>query len=442
MPTHSAKARILVKEGKAKVIQKTPFAIQLTYASPEIVQPVTVGIDDGGVNVGIAALSGDRVLHQEEIKLRTDIKTKLDTRGSYRRGRRNRKTRYRKARFLNRKQSLPSCKVCGGNAPSSEVICGACKREVKGVHQKYSAIKKTSFRVPPSIKSKKDAIVQAVKKLPLPIPQLIRLEDAFFDFQAMEKPDISGEQYQQGPLLYEKNFKTACQTRDGWKCRKCKTEKKLQVHHIKSRSEGGSDKLSNLMTLCEDCHEKHHQEGMKLPKQKSSFHMSAAHVMQGKNYLQRELKDIAKLDLTFGFITSYHRRQAEVEKTHSNDAVIIANKEAKPLSYRIQTNWMQSRKRSLHEATARKGRKEPNRTQKRNAKNTFQMKGFQRWDCVKIFGKVGFLSGFAGSSACRVVDIKGQYIKKPGKTYNNVNLSEVQKLYSVQGRISEIQRAS
>ena len=50
----SGKPRIMLKQGKAKVIQRTPFAIRLLYATTEHVQPVTVGIDDGGVNVGIA----------------------------------------------------------------------------------------------------------------------------------------------------------------------------------------------------------------------------------------------------------------------------------------------------------------------------------------------------------------------------------------------------
>lgn len=397
MPTHSAKARVLLKAGKAKVIQRTPFAIQLQYDSPEIVQPITVGIDDGGIHVGVAALSGEKVLYQEEVNLRTNIRGKMDTRRAYRRSRRNRNTRYRKPRFLNR---------------------------VKGQV------------IPPSIKSKKDAIVRTVLKLLLPKPSLIRLEDAYFDFQAMENPNISGRQYQEGALLYEKNFKTAARTRDGHKCRVCKTDQKLQVHHLRPRSEGGTDKLSNLMTLCMECHRKHHQEGLRLPKQKSSFYVLASHVQQGKNYLQAELNKIAPLQTTFGYITSHFRKQAGLDKSHVHDAVMIANRQAKPLTEYVRTNCVEFRKRSLHEATARKGRKEPNREAKRNAKNTFRLMGFQRWDAVKAFGKVGFISGFTGSNACRIVDINGEYVKKPGRSYNNINLSEVQRLFANQNRVS------
>ena len=111
MPTHPANPRIMLKQGKARMIQRTPFTLQLLYDTTDHIQPVTVGIDDGGINIGIAAISNGKVLFQQELILRSDIKSKLDTRRQYRRSRRNRKIRYRKARFLNRKKSIPTCKV-------------------------------------------------------------------------------------------------------------------------------------------------------------------------------------------------------------------------------------------------------------------------------------------------------------------------------------------
>ena len=441
MPTNPANARVLLKQGKAKVIQRTPFAIQLLYETTEHIQPVIVGIDDGGIHVGIAAVSKGKSLFQQEITLRSDIKSKLDTRRQYRRSRRNRKTRYRKSRFLNRKSSIPICKVCGGNAPASQVICRACLIKAKGIHQKYAGIAKKVFKIPPSIKAKKEAIIRVVKQIPLPVSRII-LEDAYFDFQAMENPDISGRQYQHGELLYHKNFKQACLVRDKFKCRVCGAESKLQCHHIKSKADGGTDKLSNLMTLCEDCHEKHHQESLKLPKQKSTFYISAAHVQQGKNYLQAELSRIAPLRTTFGYITAHYRNKAEIQKSHVNDAVVIADKQADPLDRHIQTKHVQSRKRSLHEATARKGRKAPNRTQKRNNKNVFTLKGFNRWDTVQYRGRVGFISGFTGRSSCRIVDIHGKYIKNPEKKYTQINLREVRKIHGNRSTVSDYANSS
>ncbi|MBF0259120.1 MAG: HNH endonuclease [Desulfamplus sp.] len=441
MPTNPANARIMLKEGRAGVIKRTPFAIQLLYDTTEHVQPVTVGMDDGGINIGIAAVSDGKVLFQQELVLRSDIKSRLDTRRQYRRSRRYRKTRYRKSRSLNRKQSIPTCKVCGGNAPSSKVICRKCMDIVGGVHQKYSGIKKNEFRIPPSIKAKKDAIARVVRQIPLSISTIV-LEDVYFDFQAMENPDISGERYQHGDLLYHKNFKQACLVRDKFKCRVCGVESSLQCHHVKPRTKGGTDKLSNLMTLCELCHDRHHKEGIKLPMQKSSFYISATHVQQGKNYLQVELSRIAPLRTTFGYITSYYRNKAGIEKSHVNDAVIIADKEAFPLDWQIQTKHVQSRKRSLHEATARRGRKTPNQTQQRNNKNVFTLKGFNRWDTVQYKGNVGFVSGFTGGSSCRIVDIEGNYIKNPKKKYTQVSLRDVSRIHGNKTIISQYANSS
>lgn len=432
MPTFPAKARILLKTGKAKVKSRVPFCIQLTYNTTEYIQPVTVGIDDGGVNVGISAVSSGTTLYQEELTLRKDVSAKLKTRRDYRRGRRYRKTRCRKARFNNRKASIAACKVCGGNAPVSKVICRKCLSVVDGKHQAYRDIQKTRFKLAPSIKAKKDMIIKAVSRMPLPVSDII-LEDAFFDFHAMQNPEVNAENYQFGPLYYHRNYKKACLARDGYKCRVCISQDKLQVHHIIPRKDGGSDKLSNLMTLCETCHDKHHKEGLVLPKQRNIRFGSASHVQQGKNYLYMELGKTYQVKRTFGYITSRLRNKAGVEKSHVNDAVVMAYGVPEPVY--IKTVSLASRKRSLHEANPRKGRKKPNTSAKRNNKNVISLKGFNRHDSVKVFGQYGYLTGFAGTSACRVVDVNGDYIKKPGKSYNNVNLSEVKRLHGNQGMV-------
>lgn len=191
------------------------------------------------------------------------------------------------------------------------------------------------------------------------------------------------------------------------------------------------------MTLCEECHDRHHKEGLKLPRQRSSFYISAAHVQQGKSYLQRELSRIAPLTTTFGYITSHYRNKAGIEKSHVNDAVVIADKQAAPVNRQINTKHVQARKRSLHEATARKGRKTPNLTQKRNNKNVFTLKEFRRWDTVRYRGDTGFISGFTGVSTCRIVDIEGNYIKNPAKKYTQVNLREVKLICRNQTTISQ-----
>jgi N6-L-threonylcarbamoyladenine synthase len=191
------------------------------------------------------------------------------------------------------------------------------------------------------------------------------------------------------------------------------------------------------MTLCETHHWQHHNEGLKLPQQKTRFYTFAAHVQQGKYYLQDQLRQIAPVQTTFGYITAHWRKKQNIRKSHCNDAVVIAQLNVAPDQHLIKSTCIQLRKRSLHEATARKGRKQPNITQKRNNKNVFQVKTFKKWDCVSLSGKIGFISGFTGTSAY-IVDIDGSYIRQPKKSYKQVTLSKLKKLHANQDRISQL----
>jgi len=110
MPTERhGKVRRLLKAGKAKVVRRVPFTIQLLYETTEYVQPVTLGVDPGYENVGLSAVTGSlssrtrgKEVFSAEAQIRTDIPKLLSARGQYRRARRSRKTRYRKPRFSNR----------------------------------------------------------------------------------------------------------------------------------------------------------------------------------------------------------------------------------------------------------------------------------------------------------------------------------------------------
>ena len=82
------------------------------------------------------------------------------------------------------------------------------------------------------------------------------------------------------------------------------------------------------------------------------------------------------------------------------------------------------KKRSLHEATARKGRKKPNRNQTRNSKNTPYYKGFYLNDKVSVFGKSGYITGFT-SNAAYIKDENNDYITLPNKTYKQVSINKM-----------------
>ena len=104
---HPARARALLKAGKAAVLRAAPFTLILKEEKPEaVVKPMTAKVDPGSKTSGMALVNGDgRVLFAAELEHRGHaIKSSMESRRALRRGRRNRKTRYRKARFDNRRR--------------------------------------------------------------------------------------------------------------------------------------------------------------------------------------------------------------------------------------------------------------------------------------------------------------------------------------------------
>jgi len=226
MPTNNhAKVRKLLKTGKAVVVQRIPFTIQLKYDTTKYTQPISLGVDAGSKHIGLSATTKDKVLYESDVELRNNIVELLSTRRECRRTRRNRKTRYRKPRFNNRKSSKPD----GWIAPS--------------IRQKIE----THL-----------SVISDVHKI-LPIKRIV-VEVASFDIQKIKNPEISGIEYQQGEQLNFWNVREYVLFRDGHTCQCCKGKsgcKILNVHHIESRKTGGNAP-NDLITLCEYCHTKYH----------------------------------------------------------------------------------------------------------------------------------------------------------------------------------------
>src|SRR5438128_6855973 len=129
MPCQPRKARLLLKEGKAKVAKMVPFTIQLLYGSSGYKQAISLGVDVGTHQIGVSATTEQKVLFEAEVLPRSDIQELLATRRQFRRARRSRKTRYRKVRFLNRKKSD------GWLAPSVQHKVEAHLKTIRLVHQ-------------------------------------------------------------------------------------------------------------------------------------------------------------------------------------------------------------------------------------------------------------------------------------------------------------------
>ena len=394
MPTTPQKARKLLKQNKAKVINYKPFTIQLLYVTGEAKQPINLGIDLGAKHIGVAITSKSNVLAKGEIELRQDVKSSLDTRRQYRRGRRHRKTRYRKPRFDNRKRS-------------------------KGW-------------LPPSIQSRIDNTFMWIDKFVdlLPNPNLT-IEVGKFDVAKMINPKIEGIDYQKGQTYGYYDVRYYVFARDSYTCQVCKKKDKiLQTHHIKYVSKGGSNRADNLITVCTDCHtSKNHKEGgvlydWMIKNKKVKTYKEATFM---NTIRQRIFSKYPNAIITYGSVTTPKRKELGLEKTHYNDAIAISGIESirHNVNETFKIKQFRKKKRSLHEATARKGRKTPNKTQKRNSKNTKYQNGFYLNDKVRLFGKVGFISGFT-SGGCYVKDIDNSYITIPDKAYKQVSFKHLE----------------
>ena len=302
MPTTNAKARILLKEKKASVKRLRPFTIQLTYETKTtFVQKTTLGIDSGYLNIGFSVVDEQKELISGEVKLLQGMKERLIEKSSYRRNRRQR-LRYRQARFDNRTKSKPK----GWLAPSLQ-------------HKLNTHVKFINF----------------LHSL-LPIHQTI-VEVANFDIQKMKDDLISGKGYQEGDMLGFWNVREYVLHRDGHKCQNpnCKNKSKnpvLRVHHLVYRSEGGTDRPENLATLCDKCHTPaNHKKGkflydwMVQGKQMKGF-KDATFMSMIRWMLINGLKETyPNINFTYGYLTKNKRIEQGIEKSHRNDAFIIAN---------------------------------------------------------------------------------------------------------------------
>jgi ATP-dependent DNA helicase RecQ len=56
-----------------------------------------------------------------------------------------------------------------------------------------------------------------------------------------------------------KQLRLQALARDHWQCQCCGTRSNLEVHHQQSRAQDGEDQPDNLITLCSDCHTRHHE---------------------------------------------------------------------------------------------------------------------------------------------------------------------------------------
>ena len=394
MPCKPAKARHLLNQDKAKVIQRTPFTIQLLYGSSGYTQNITLGIDPGYSYIGYSAVSDSKELIAGEVILRSDIKRLLEKRASYRRTRRGRLW-HREPRFDNRGRDN------GWFAPSIQ-------------HRLDSHIK----------------LVDRLKSI-LPITKVV-VEVANFDQQKMQNPEISGIEYQQGAL---QGYEVREYLLEKWKrtCAYCgKTDVPLEIEHIVPKSRGGSNRVSNLTIACHECNQAKNnltaeefgypgiQAKAKKPLQSAAF----------MNIVKKKLVEILDCEITYGYFTKHNRIFFGLEKSHVNDAFVIAGGVNQVRSeYTYISRQVRRQNRSLYKANFIKGGRLKRNTVK-------EVKGFRRFDKVIFEGKESIIHGLRSRGYFDVRSISGD------KLGGDVNSKKLILLEHAKGIITQAVRGS
>lgn len=294
MPTkRNRKVRLWLKEGQAKVVRRKPFTIQLLFETTRFTQEIKLGVDSGFLNIGLSAVSEKEELFSAEVKLLNGMVERNKERSQYRKVRRNR-LRYRKPRFNNRKKEE------GWLAPSIQ-------------HKSDSHLR----------------LIDLVKKI-LPITKVI-VEVANFDIQQILKPDIEGKDYQEGVQKNFFNLREYILHRDNHSCQNpnCsnkETQPILVLHHVIYQSNGGSNAPSNLVTLCNKCHTPaNHKKGKLLDMwQTEKPTIRPLKDATFMNIVRWRLVNSLECEHTYGYLTKSKRIEYCIEKTHANDAFVIA----------------------------------------------------------------------------------------------------------------------
>ena len=306
MPTTEYRARHLLKQGKATIYKYRPFTIILTKRDRGDVQEIEYKCDTGYKHIGVSICSQKQELVSCEFELLGDEPERHRDQKVYRRTRRNR-LRYRKARFDNRIK----------------------KYKKNLVDDKYLA---------PSIKNKLEQHIKTFNMYyeVMPISSVV-FEIGQFDIQFLQALESGSKlpestDYQQGERYQISTLREAVFQRDNYTCKICGKSIKdgvvLRTHHIGFYKNDHSNKVKNLLTVCDKCHTpKNHQENGKLwglPYAKN--YKDATFMNMVKWYMYNLLKDNysnVSFNITYGALTKVKRHNLGLNKSHVNDAFVM-----------------------------------------------------------------------------------------------------------------------
>ena len=308
MPCSEKRARLLLERGRAVVHRMRPFTIRLKDRTLEesALQPFQIKIDPGSKTTGVTVIREDDAdPEQQQVVMLIDIdhrgqsiKDRLTQRRAFRRRRRT-QLRYRAPRFDNR------------TCPPGWLA--------------------------PSLQHRVDTTMAWVNRLCRLTPvKAITMERVRFDLQAMENPEISGVEYQQGTLA---GYEVREYLLEKWHrcCAYCgATPVPLQIDHIHPKSQGGSDRISNLTLACRECNQaKGHQPVdaflaadpkrlQRIQTQAKAPLKDAAAVNSTRWALFQQLQATGLPVITrSGGLTKYNRQRLGLPKTHALDAACV-----------------------------------------------------------------------------------------------------------------------
>ena len=326
MPCKPQKARILLRDGHAKVVQYKPFTIQLNRDTGGETQPIKLGIDPGAKHIGVCAKSDKEILFVAEVELRSREVTKnMFTRTMYRFTRKRHKRDKRKRRaeqsgtvFTEKQYQFPGYEKTITAKLIKPSLCRFLNRKSD------RSLTPTANHLLESHKN----IVKKIKRI-LPISEVV-LEYCSFDIHKLKNPKVKGSEYQNGKMKGSTNFSNYILTRDRHSCRKCKKKSlKLQVHHIIKRSNGGTDIPSNGLTLCEKCHSWTHKNEKNYLWIQKKFSNLNNEFFQSTSLLNSIIPAFTAwlhgefnqaVSLTFGYENKDKRRKWNLDKEHWIDA--------------------------------------------------------------------------------------------------------------------------
>lgn len=394
MPCENVVARLLLKNKQAKVVKTYPFVIKMLTETTDFKQDLIEAEDTGSSKIGSAVVnSSNEVIYLSETEIRNDIAEKMKRRAKYRRNRRNRKTRYRKPRWLNRKNSTKT----GRFSPTMTSKINAHLKELK-----------------------------FIRKI-LPITET-RIESANFDPHALKNPEVLKDLklYQEGYNYGFANTKAYVLDRDNYRCqnKKCTSKcKKLEVHHIVFRRNNGSDEASNLITLCKVCHDDLHSDKLIL-NLKGKKKGTLKHATQMNSIRIQLMKALPNAIETYGFVTKEHRQKMNLPKEHFFDAVAIASKN-KDISFRTDE--------IIYKKCVSKGDYQLAKGVRSEQKiNTGKINGFRKFDKVKYYDENYFIKGRMTSGYAILMGIDNQKIDlKPIPKFENLKRISARKTWLI-----------